>query len=49
MILWRERLSIGKTELIILSFLQHRENKVEIMLLGGITQLSRLILILSLL
>mgnify|MGYP003523081383 CR=1 FL=1 len=45
----RERISIGKIELIIQSFLLHRENREEIMLHGGIMPLSRLKLILILL
>nr|DAE31524.1 MAG TPA: GTP-binding protein TrmE N-terminus [virus sp. ctBM815]DAG45383.1 MAG TPA: GTP-binding protein TrmE N-terminus [Caudoviricetes sp.] len=49
MILWREHLSIGKIEQIILNFLLHRENRVEIMLHGGTTLLDRLVLILDLL
>nr|DAH14072.1 MAG TPA: hypothetical protein [Caudoviricetes sp.] len=39
---WSEHLSIGKIELIIQSFLLHRENKEGIMLHGGIMPLNRL-------
>nr|DAJ58783.1 MAG TPA: hypothetical protein [Caudoviricetes sp.] len=49
MILWREHLSIGKIEQIILNFLLHRENRVETMLHGGIMLLSKLVPILDLL
>nr|DAP66445.1 MAG TPA: hypothetical protein [Caudoviricetes sp.] len=49
MIQCREYLNIGKTELIIQSFLQHRESREEITPHGGIMPLSRLKLILTLL